>query len=59
MTYAGYTCSELLEMAQRDRTVNVPSEVLSALLHHIEDLQVELAEERATIVQIQFNGAYK
>lgn len=52
MTYGGYTCDELQQLAIENSIVTVGSEVLSALLHHIQDLQVELAEERSTIVHI-------
>ena len=54
MTYGGYTCEELQQLATENSLVTLGSEVLAALLLHIRELQVELAEERATIVDINY-----
>lgn len=54
MTYGGYTCEELQRLATENSLVTLGSEVLAGLLLHIQELQVELAEERATIVNISY-----
>lgn len=54
MTYGGYTCEELQRLATENSLVTLGSEVLAGLLLHIQELQVELAEERATIVNINY-----
>ena len=54
MTYGGYTCEELQQLATENSLVTIGSEVLSSLLLHIYELQVELAEERSTIVDINY-----
>ena len=54
MTYGGYTCEELQRLATENSLVTIGSEVLAALLLHIQELQVDLAEERATIVNISY-----
>lgn len=54
MTYGGYTCEELQQLATENSLVTLGSEVLAALLTHIQELQVELAEERSAIVHIRY-----
>lgn len=54
MTYGGYTCEELQRLATENSLVTIGSEVLAGLLLYIQELQVELAEERATIVNINY-----
>jgi hypothetical protein len=54
VTYGGYTCEELQRLATENSLVTLGSEVLAGLLLHIQELQVELAEERATIVNINY-----
>lgn len=54
MTYGGYTCEELQQLATENSLVTIGSEVLSSLLLHIQELQVDLAEERSTIVNINY-----
>lgn len=54
MTYGGYTCEELQQLATENSLVTLGSEVLAALLTHIQELQVELAEERSAIVHIHY-----
>ena len=56
MTYGGYTCEELQQLATENSLVTIGSEVLASLLLHIYELQVELAEERSTIVNINYYG---
>lgn len=54
MTYGGYTCEELQRLATENSIVTIGSEVLASLLLHVQELQVELAEERSTIVSINY-----
>ncbi|HNG04036.1 MAG TPA: hypothetical protein PLQ71_19280 [Nitrospira sp.] len=54
MTYGGYTCEELQQLATENSFVTLGREVLAALLTHIQELQVELAEERSAIVHIHY-----
>lgn len=54
MTYGGYTCEELQRLATENSLVTLGSEVLAGLLLHIQELQVDLAEERSTIVNINY-----
>lgn len=54
MTYGGYTCEELQRLATENSLVTLGSEVLAGLLLHVQELQVELAEERSTIVSINY-----
>ncbi len=54
MTYGGYTCEELQRLVTENSLVTIGSEVLASLLLHVQELQVELAEERSTIVSINY-----
>ena len=54
MTYAGYTREDLMQMARNAPTVTLERDVVLQLLEHIDSLQVELAEEKATIAVLTF-----
>lgn len=49
MTYAGYTCEDLMQLALNAPAVTLDRNVVLELLEHIDSLRVELAEEKAVI----------
>lgn len=52
MTYASYTREELMQLALNASTVTLERDVVLQLLERIDSLQVELAEEKATVAVI-------
>lgn len=54
MTYAGYTREDLMQMALNAPAVALERDVVLQLLERIDSLQVELAEEKATIAVLTF-----
>lgn len=54
MTYAGYTREDLMQIALNAPAVTLERDVVLHLLERIDSLQVELAEEKATIAVLTF-----
>lgn len=54
MTYGGYTREDLLQLALNAPAVTLERDVVLQLLERIDSLQVELAEEKATIAVLTF-----
>lgn len=54
MTYAGYTREDLMQMALNAPAVTLDREIVLDLLAHIDDLRLEMAEEKATIAVLTF-----
>lgn len=54
MTYASYTREDLMQLALNAPTVTLERDVVLQLLERIDSLQVELAEEKATIAVLTF-----
>lgn len=54
MTYGGYTLDELRQQAADTSAITLDRDTLLSLLDHVESLQIELAEEKSTIVVVQY-----